>query len=89
MKSLEALLGDPREVVKGLEDFGKSEALLSSSEPRMADRYPDEWIGLYAGEVRAHEPTLDAVLTELDSLGLPHEGVLVRYIAKNPETLIL
>ena len=83
------LIGDPRKVAEELQAFGKTAKLLSSRYPRMVERYPDQWIALHSGEVRAHGDSLDAVLQQIDAMGLSRDQVIVRFIDKEPRIMIL
>jgi len=82
-------LGDsPENAASDLRDFARSSELLSS-DVDLAERYPQKWIAVYAGEVRAVADELDALLEELDDLEVPRSSTVVRYMEKEPRTLIL
>ncbi len=83
------LIGDPQKVAEDLQAFAKTAQLLSSRYPRMVERYPDQWIALHSGKVRAHGDSLDAVLRELDAMGLSRDQAIIRFIDKEPRTMIL
>ena len=55
----------------------------------MVERYPDQWIALHSGEVKAFGDSLDAVLREIDAMGLSRDQTIVRFIDKEPQTMIL
>ena len=89
--SLEAKewLGDlPENAANDLRDFARSSELLSSGRD-LAEKYPQKWIAVYDGEVRAVADELDALLDELDSLDVPRSSTVVRDMEKEPRTLIL
>ncbi len=83
------LVGDARKVDEDLQAFRKTAMLLSSRHPRMIERYPDQWIALHRGRVRAHGKSFDAVLQEIDVKGLSRDQTIVRFIHKEPRTMIL
>ena len=83
------LVGDPRQFYREMESFRESAAVLSSGEARLIEQYPDQWVAVHAGEVRANADSLEAVLQRLDSLGVPRSGTIVRLIETNPPTMIL
>ena len=88
-KTILEIIGDPREVDKELRAFSKSARWLSSRWAKLVERYPQEWIAVYSSRIRAHGPTLDSVLKELDAKGVPREKALVRFIQTEPRKLIL
>ncbi len=80
---------DPNAVAEGIAEYRETARLLSSSQPRMVELYPMEWVALYRGAVRAHSPSRDEVLREIDSLQIPREKTLVRFIHSERRSLIL
>ena len=82
-------IGDPRDVERDLRSFRNTARVLSSSHPRLIDRYPKQWVALYRGRVRASGSTFAAVMAQIDKKGLPREHVIVRFIDKNQRTMIL
>ena len=87
--NIHELIEDPRKVDDGLRSFRQTAMLLSSRYPRLIERYPDQWIALHSGSVRAHGDSLDAVLQEIDEKGLNRDQTIVRFIQKDSQTLIL
>lgn len=83
------LLGDPKDVDRGLQDFRKAAQVLSSRHPRLIDRYSKKWVAVYRGQVRASGKVFASVLAEVDKKGLPREHVIVRFIDRNQRTMIL
>ena len=84
-----AHIGDPATIDKELQMFRRTAKRLSSRHPRMIERYPKQWIAIHAGRVRAHGRSLKTVLRQIDSKGLPREHTMVRFIHKEPRTMIL
>ena len=82
------LIGDPKKAAEELEAFQETAKGLSSSQPRMVEEYPGQWVGLHSGRVRAHGPTLESVLERIDLEGLSREQVIVRFIHTEPRTMI-
>ncbi len=80
---------DIETIVKEFRSFRKSGLVFSSHHKRLIDRYPDEWVAIHNGQVRAHDSDYDAVLSKIDAIGIPRNLVLVRYIAKKPCSMIL
>ena len=61
MADVEKIIGDPGKIAEQMEAYRESVTLLSSENPRMIEEYPDEWIGIHSGKVRAHGPTFESV----------------------------
>lgn len=86
---MKQILGDANKIDRELQQFRMSAESLSSSQPRMIEQYPKQWVVLYKGEVRASASTFDAALATATELGLPRENIIVRFIDKNQRTMIL
>ncbi len=82
-------LGNPREVDRQLQSFRKTVGVLSSDHPRLIDRYSNQWVAVYEGEVKASGNTLHAVVRKVEKQGLPRENTVVRFIDRSQRTLIL
>jgi hypothetical protein len=80
---------DPAELARQLRAFRSAAKTLSSNHPRLIDKYPQQWVAVYSGEVKAHAPTIEGVLKELAEKGIPKERAIVRFIDRNQRTLIL
>ncbi|MCH7710069.1 MAG: hypothetical protein IH903_00375 [Proteobacteria bacterium] len=78
----------PRELDRELNQYRETVAVFSQSHPRLIDKYPKQWIGVYRGDVAASGKTLKAVLRQLKAKHIPKERVLVRYIDRNQRTMI-
>jgi hypothetical protein len=83
------LLGDPSQVDQELTSFSETAQALSSQAPRMIEAYPKQWVALYQGTVQAHASTYRSVLEDLKKKGLPKERMIIRFIDRNPRTMIL
>ena len=82
-------LGDsPENAARELREFARSSEVLSYDRD-LAEKYPQKWIGVSGGEVRAAADKIGSLLEELDSLGVPRSSTIVRYMEKEPRTLIL
>ena len=79
----------PEDIARGLREFSKSAEMLSNDRPRLIDRHPLQWIGVYRGEVSAKAEDLPSLMKELDRRGIPLGDTIVRFIEKNQRTLIL
>lgn len=84
----EWLGASPEEIVKGLEDFSKSSKFLSTNS-ELVNEYPQKWIGVFSGEVKAAEDDLGTLLDTLDRQGIPRSRTIVRFMDTTKRTLIL
>lgn len=69
--------------------FRKSSLVFSSHRKRLIDRYHGKWVAVYNGNIEAHDSDLESVLAQIDAKGFPRKLVIVRYIEKNPVTMVL
>ena len=83
------LVGDSRKVGDELQAFRETAMLLSSRYRQLTERYPDQWIAMHNGKVRAHGDSLESVLRGIDEKGLSRDETVVRFMQKDPQTLIL
>ena len=83
------MLGSPSEVDVDLQKFRRAARALSTSHPRMIDLYPQQWVAVHKGRVRANARSLKRLLTTVDTKKLPREEIIVRFIAKDRRTMIL
>ena len=84
-----AMLGDPKEVDRELRAFENDAKLMSSRHQHLISQYPNQWVGIFGGKVAATGRTLDSVIAELQSAGIPRGRAIVRYISKNPRKMFL
>ena len=75
-------------IAESLVDFAKSAEFLSE-ESGLVQKYDQKWIGVFAGEVRAAEDNLDALLSSLDSQGIPRSNTAVRFVEREQRALFL
>ena len=80
---------DLARVNRDLMRFAETTKILSSKRPRLIEKYPNQWICVYNGDVVANADSLKALMTRLDEMGVPSENTIVRYIDKEERTLIL
>ena len=77
-----------RSVAESLIEFTKSSELLSS-DPQLVERYPQKWIGVCSGEVKAAADDLESLLRALNGQSIVRSETVVRFIEKEQRTLIL
>ncbi len=67
----------------------KSAKRLSGNDPRLIDEYPNQWVGVYKGEVCAQGDTFKDVLAALKKQGCPVSRTIIRYISKYRRAMFL
>ena len=87
--NLDELVDDLHRFFDEMEAFRETADLLSSSQERMIDQYPGQWVAVHSGQVKAHGDSIESVLNEVDSKGLSREQAIVRFIDKEPRVMIL
>jgi len=89
-KKLAAHLGaTPRQVDRELRAFSRAARVLSSDHPRLIDRHPKEWVGIYDGKVHAAAKSFGALVSKLKKKGVPPNEAIIRYIDTSGRMLIL
>jgi hypothetical protein len=79
----------PKQIDRELRTFSHNARLLSSKHPRLIQKHPKEWVGLYDGKVRATTRSLRALLSKLKQQGLAPSQTVIRYIDTSGRKLIL
>jgi hypothetical protein len=86
----EKMLGaSPKQIDRELRRFSRAARLLSSDHPRLIEKHPKEWVGLYDGEVSATAKSFRALVTKLKKRGLSPNDAIIRYIDTSGRMLIL
>lgn len=86
---LRHLGGTPAEIDRELQQFAEAADVLSSDHPRLIDEHPLQWVGIYEGKVAASAQTLNSLMQQLETKGVPARHAIVRFIDKEQRTLIL
>lgn len=82
-------IGDPAEFVRRQLSFKKSCDFFDAHYHELLKQYPDEWIGIFDGEVRAHAADIHELLARLDSLQVPRGNSLIEILETNPLPKVL
>lgn len=82
-------VGDPVEFLRAMELFRASYAFANGHHSELLRSYPDEWIGIYDGQVRAHDRDIHRMLAQVDALGVPRQAVFTQFVDTNPLPRIL
>ena len=79
----------PKQIDHELRTFSRAARILSSDHPRLINEHPNEWVGIYDGELCAAGKSFRAVITQLKKKGLSPSQALIRYIDTSGRKLIL
>ena len=82
-------IGDPQRVWEDLQAFAESVQVLSHADTKLLNDYPQQWVAVYDGKVASHGDSLEVVIGELETSGVPRDSVIIRYMEREPRTLIL
>jgi len=77
-------IGDPAEFVRDMDLFKKSCDFFDAHYFELLARYPDQYIGMFDGEVRAHATDIHQLLAQMDALGVSRETTYIEFLATNP-----
>jgi hypothetical protein len=77
-------IGDPVEFMRDMDLFKKSCDFFDAHYFELLARYPDQYIGIFDGEVRAHATDINRLLAQLDALGVPRETTYIEFLATDP-----
>ena len=88
-KTLASIGVSAKEIDKELRAYRKSAEVLSSSHPRLIDRYDGRWVGVVDGRVAVAGNSAKNVTAKLLKSGFAPERAIIRFIEKNRRTMIL
>ena len=84
---LKSIRKHPGKVARELQNFTDSAQALSMNHPWLIDQFPDRWVAIFDGEVRADGESVEAVLSALEAEGIGSEKAIIRYISTSDRTL--
>jgi hypothetical protein len=89
-KNIAAHIGaTPKEIARELRSFSRAARILSSNHPRLIDRYPRQWVGIYDGKVEATSKSFKGLMASMRARGIPPSKSIIRYIDTSGRKLIL
>lgn len=80
-------IGDPAETVRRLRSFERSAILLEESAVR--ERYCRRWVAAFEGKVIADSEGFDALLRQVDAMGVPRGQVAVQFMSDDDAPVIV
>ena len=81
---LHEAIGDPKEFLREETSFRESCLFYNAHYQELLQRYPDEWIAIYDGEVRGQATDLQQLLAQIDALGIARSATLFEILETNP-----
>lgn len=75
-------------MAEDLIDFDESARKLSEDRS-LADRYDQQWVAVYGGEIAASAADMDELLRQLSEACVPASKAVIRFIERKERTLIL
>ena len=78
-----------KKIDRELRKFSRAARLLSSSRPRLINTHPQEWVGLYDGEVCATDKSFNGLVRKLKRRGLSPKETIIRFIDTSERKLVL
>lgn len=81
--------GGVAEVWTELMAFTHSAQFLSETISRLMEEYPRQWVAVLDGRVESSADSFPEILKQVDARNLPRDKIIVRYIDKEPKTMIL
>ncbi len=83
------LRATPKQIDRELRTFSRAARVLSSDHPRLIEKHPKEWVGIYDGKVCATGKSFNALMSKLKKRGLSPGDTIIRYIDTSGRKLIL
>lgn len=83
------LRATPKQMDRELRAFSRAAKILSSDHPRLIEKHPKEWVGIYDGKVCATGKSFNALVSKLKKHGYAPSDTIIRYIDTSGRKLIL
>ena len=83
------LIGDPKEIARSLKRFGTSTNFVASHYAELRKQYPNTWVAVLDGDVKATARTVPTLLKRIGALGLPRTETLIHFLDAEQRILIL
>lgn len=88
-KALPERLKDDQAVADRLRRFADSVQRFADADKTPAERFPGKWVAILEGKAILVCDSYEAIKREQARLDLPSQGVLIRYIAARPRSLLI
>lgn len=84
-----AFVIEPRELARRQRRFRRSSQFLAASYETLLKKYPNRWIAVLDGEVKAADRTLSGINDRIAAGGIPRSETLVHYLDRSRRVLVL
>jgi len=88
-EAVRAMISDGAHVASELKKFKRTAKLFSSNTEQLLEKFENRWIAAYDGSILTDAANLNKLIEKIDRLGIPRRGVLVRFIERDTQKLIL
>lgn len=82
-------IGDPAEFLRRHDSFKKSCDFFDAHYEELLAQFPERWVGIHDGEIRADSDDLHDLLAQLDALRVPRDCSLIECLETNPLPKVL
>ena len=70
-------------------DYANRVRAMEARRSELTWKYPNKWVSMHNGDVVAIGDSLEAVLADMDALGIPRTGAVVKYLDAERRNLVL
>ena len=84
-----ALGASPTQINRELREFADAARVLSRDRPRLLQKYPKKWVGIFADKVQAADSTFKGLIRKLKQQNIDPSKTLIRFIDTSDRKLIL
>lgn len=88
-KNFADFLGDPRKIAEDLRNYRREMIFVDKNHVQLLISYPERWIAVIDKRVVADSENVNELVESVEAQGLERASVCVKFMTKNPPTLIL
>jgi len=87
--AVKALGAPAKQIGRELRRFSHAAQLLSKSRPRLIQKYPQKWVGVFDNKICAADRTFSGLIRKLKDKKIDPKATLIRFIDTSDRKLIL
>ena len=76
-------------IAKEMNSYNRRLRAFEARREDLLKEYPDQWVAVYKRKVRVAKPSLEAMVLEIDRLGIPRRETIVAFMDTEPKTWVL
>jgi hypothetical protein len=84
-----ALGASPKQISRELQAFSRAAQLLSADRPRLINKYPKKWVGIFAKKIQATDKTFNGLIRKLKQQKIDPSKTVIRFIDTSDRKMIL